>query len=212
MPFIPNLEQVRTRTRGYLPNWERSNSIYFVTFRLADSLPLHVARALEQERSRLQHAISGGSSVERSQAREAFSIEFERALDAGYGEALLADPRIAKLIAETLTHFDGDRYRLIAWCVMPNHVHVVVRTDELSKVVHSWKSFTAHKANEILGRSGGFWYREYFDRLVRTDEELERIVAYVMGNPEKAGLRDWPWRWRAAESAAARPAGGQRYP
>jgi REP element-mobilizing transposase RayT len=100
-------------------------------------------------------------------------------------------------VQDTLLHFDGERYDLIAWCVMPNHVHVVMslRGDHtLNRILDSWKTFTARNANQILGRSGErFWQAEYFDRLVRDDEHLRRVVKYVYENPQRAGLAQWEW-------------------
>ena len=97
---------------------------------------------------------------------------------------------------DALEFLNGKRIRLLAWCVMPNHVHLVFRIlpgQRLSTVMHSLKSFTANKANKLLGRSGQFWQREYYDRMVRDAEELERAIRYVLNNPEKAGLVEWPW-------------------
>jgi hypothetical protein len=74
---------------------------------------------------------------------------------------------------------------------------------ELSKVLQGWKSFTARKANEILGRGGAFWQREYYDRLIRNGDELERAVRYGLNNPERAGLKGWKWVWSAGEDARA---------
>ena len=95
-------------------------------------------------------------------------------------------------------------YRLVAWCVMPNHVHVVCRLlpgQELAAVLQSWKSYTARKANGILERSGNFWQREYYHRLIRDEEEFARAVRYVVSNPDRAGLKDWKWVWSAGGDA-----------
>jgi REP element-mobilizing transposase RayT len=93
-----------------------------------------------------------------------------------------------EIAAGALQHFDGDRYDLIAWSIMPNHIHVVFTAHEsISKTLHSWKSYIAHAAGERM------FEREYYDRLVRDERDLERTVAYVRGNPAKAGLVDWPW-------------------
>jgi REP element-mobilizing transposase RayT len=103
---------------------------------------------------------------------------------------------IATLVAAALKLFDGERYHLSAWCVMPNHVHVVLRpfvSWKLPAILHSWKSFTAKRANELLGRSGTFWQREYYDHLVRNSKEYIRVVNYVTENPIRAGLKDWEW-------------------
>jgi REP element-mobilizing transposase RayT len=112
----------------------------------------------------------------------------------------MRDARIAEVVADSLRYWDAKKYRLIAWCVMPNHVHVVLRLfpgQELPKVVHSWKTYSAKMANRQLNRSGSFWQREYYDRLVRDGEELERAISYILRNPEQAGLAAWPWAWSA---------------
>ena len=106
------------------------------------------------------------------------------------------------MVASAIRHFDGDRYRLFAWCVMPNHVHAVLQplgTWNLAQILHSWKSFTAQRANALLNRSGAFWQREYYDRMLRDGKEFLRAVEYVGRNPEKAGLNDWPWVWTCLE-------------
>jgi len=97
------------------------------------------------------------------------------------------------MVAGALGQFDGKRYRLFAWCVMPNHVHVVFQTladNTLEKVLHSWKSYAAKRADLILERSGEFWQHEYYDHLIRDAAEFERAVAYVAENPKKAHLKD----------------------
>lgn len=109
---------------------------------------------------------------------------------------MLARIDVAEIVATALRHFDGSRYRLLCWCVMPNHVHVVVQpapSTNLSSVVHSWKSYTAQQINRLLGRQGTLWQREYYDHIVRSEVALGRIMVYVMNNPAKAGLVNWPW-------------------
>lgn len=108
----------------------------------------------------------------------------------------MRDSRVAKIVAESIQHFEGTRYRLLAWCVMPNHVHVVFSPlggNHLDGILHSWKSFSALRANRLLGIRGAFWQREYFDHLIRSEESLLKIIDYVKGNPRRAGLRNWPW-------------------
>jgi REP element-mobilizing transposase RayT len=102
------------------------------------------------------------------------------------------------MVASAIRYFDGQRYRLYAWCVMPNHVHAVLQPLggwRLAQILHSWKSFTAKRANVLLNRDGEFWQREYYDRMLRDEREFLRAVRYVGDNPVKAGLRDWPWVW-----------------
>jgi REP element-mobilizing transposase RayT len=170
-----------------LPHFDSPETIQFVTFRLADSLPRSVVESLKLRRESLQ--------------------AFDRELDVGLGTCWLRKSEIASLVERGLFHFDGERYRLLAWCLMPNHVHVVVEMLEkgsLTEIVKSWKSFTARQANTLLGRSGAFWHADYFDRYMRDEGHLVRTIEYVEQNPVKAGLAHtasaWPWssaRFRA---------------
>ncbi len=113
---------------------------------------------------------------------------------------------VAEVVAATLRLFDEKRYRLFAWCIMPNHVHAVVcvfPTYKLSKILHSWKSYTAKEADRILRTHGTFWQREYYDHLLRDESEFERAVKYTAENPTKAGLRNWKWLWVRGQGARA---------
>jgi len=108
----------------------------------------------------------------------------------------MRDSRVARIVADAIRHFHGQRYRLLAWCVMPNHVHVLFSPQpghELETILHSWKSYSANKANTLLARSGPFWQREYFDHLVRDESSLRKITKYIQDNPKRAGLLNWPW-------------------
>lgn len=189
-----------TRWRGYLPHLESSQPTYFVTFRLADSLPLAVVAQLREERQLLwktSRAVTESASAQvRLESLRTLLRKTERWLDRGVGACYMRDPQIAGIVADAMLHFRGTRYRLRAWCVMPNHVHAVfspVGGYSLATIVQSWKSFSALAANQRLGRKGRFWQREYFDHLVRDEASLQRIVRYVRENPEKAGLRNWTW-------------------
>jgi len=131
----------------------------------------------------------------------------EEWLDTGAGDAWLRDPRISQLVEDALLHFDGMPYRLHAWVVMPNHVHVLFTPMEgstLSGILHSWKSYTAKEANRILGRSGEFWQEEYFDRYVRNEEPYWAAVEYIEQNPVKAGLCTRKEEWRFGSTAKRR--------
>jgi len=168
-------------SRGYLPHFDLPDLLQSITFRLADSLPQAVL-------DEMTHELAEHPEAKRQRERERRIAAY---LDAGHGACWLKDSRVADLVESALLHFDGRRYRLLAWCVMPNHVHALVETNEgfpLSKIVHSWKSFTGNEANKILGRSGDFWQREYHDRFIRDDEHYRNAVVYIENNPVKAGL------------------------
>ena len=128
-------------------------------------------------------------------------------LDQGRGERYLGDERVADVVETTLLHFDGQRYRLHAWCIMPNHVHVLVTPQgahALSKILQSWKSFTANKANELLNRRGTFWAAEYHDRYIRDEAHYANALSYIALNPVKAGLCATAEEWRFSSSWAGR--------
>ena len=197
-------DDVERRFRGYLPHLEGPNRAYFVTFRLADSLPPEVQQKIRERRSKILRAQrAGNATTAEARVRPAQDAgvtvrAIEEALDRGSGACYLRRNEVAATVASALQHFDGQRYRLYAWCVMPNHVHAVLeplRGWKLAQILHSWKSFSAHRANAILNRSGELWQREYYDRLLRDGREFLRAVQYVARNPVKAGLRDWPWVW-----------------
>jgi REP element-mobilizing transposase RayT len=169
---------------------ELDGAIYFITFRLADSLPAEVLSELRELRIQLEHQIP------RQSISAVLNLHLDAALDAGAGACWLRRRDLAAFIEDAIRHFDDRRYRLIAWCVMPNHVHALVRIErgrDLANVVHSWKSFTAHRCNAILGRTGRFWQQGYFDRIVRDEADLERVIEYIVGNPASSGLADWPF-------------------
>ncbi|MGH9747312.1 MAG: transposase [Candidatus Acidiferrales bacterium] len=188
------------RSRRRLPHWEADDAIYFVTFRLSDSLPESVVERIQFERHDIiataRSAHRELSLSEHKRLKTLFGEHLDANLDRGAGQCFLANPAVADVVAESLLHFHLKRYLLYAWCVMPNHVHVLFRlllANDLAAVLHSWKSYSAKKANRLLLRSGEFWQREYFDHLVRSEDEFHRLVAYILQNPEKAGLHDWRW-------------------
>jgi len=120
----------------------------------------------------------------------------EEYFDHGAGSCPFLDMRIAGTMAAALRFREGKHYRLLAWCIMPNHVHVVARLfpgQELARVVKAWKDFSAKAANQTLGRKGRFWQREYYDRMIRNEDELDRSIRYVLENPARAGLKNWIW-------------------
>jgi S-adenosylmethionine decarboxylase proenzyme len=197
-----NFGEVKIRNRGLLPHWEKENGIYFVTFRLADSLPQNIIQTLEIEQEQTTKILSNLerelSIDEKRKVDWLFSDKADKYLDQNFGECYLRNPEIAEIVSNSLKHFDNERYHLFAWCIMPNHVHVVFRplqNNKIDEILHSWKSFTAHKINNILKKDGIFWQREYYDHLVRDQEEFERIIQYVSDNPIKANLKNWNWVW-----------------
>ena len=216
----PRFGEVRIHNRGRLPHWEQDAATYFITFRLADSLPAPVLEGIESERQAIVKTAyqlhRDLSTDERRKIQQLSTPVIEKFLDNGKGACHLRNPAIAEEVANSLLHFNEKRYRLFAWCVMPNHVHVVARLfpgQTLATVVHSWKSFSAKHANQVLGSHGIFWQREYYDHLIRSESEFERAIRYVQENPAKAGLKNWKWVWmcgRDARTTAAEDGGATK--
>lgn len=198
--YLTNPGDASRRGRKMLPHWELQGGCYAVTFRLGDSLPRTVLDSFVQEREALAERLrrkGPPTAVERLALARVMNEKVEAWLNTERGACYLRRPEIAEVVADALGAFHGDRYWLVTWCVMPNHVHAVVRPFEafsLEQVLHSWKSFTAHSCNRIIGRGGDFWQRESYDHLLRNAQELEHAVEYALTNPEHAGLKGWPWR------------------
>jgi REP element-mobilizing transposase RayT len=210
-----NTPWAEPRSRGELPHLYKEGGSYFVTFRLLNAVDTKKRRR------------DGGTTTRtttRRQKKHTLSPEQQAVLVARetepplrLGSCALLRPEIAESIQHALRHFHGQRYHLSAWCVMPNHVHVVVTPNdgwELSAILHSWKSFTAHQANKSLKRQGAFCERESFDHLIRTVEHFEAFVHYVENNPVEARLcqtpEDWAWSSAHLRKNAARTAAPQR--
>ncbi len=167
----------------------------FLTFRLADSLPA-------AQLARLRAQFSSGDAAENSYARQRrYFGRFDGLLDAGHhGPIWLRNPPVAAVVAGSLRHFHGKAYTLVCYCLMPNHVHMVISLPDdappLLETLQRLKGYTALQANKLLGRTGQFWQRETYDHIVRSSEEMTRIIAYVVNNPVKAGLaetwQEWP--------------------
>ncbi len=181
-------------SRGYHPHCDFPCLVQLIGFRLYDSVPAELIARWTRELT---------TFIE-TERRAIIWEKIDRYADTGHGSCLLAKPEIAQVVEGSLLHFDGKRYDLLAWCVMSNHVHVLVavRPDEsLPKIVHSWKSFTAHQSNRILHRSGQFWMTDYYDEYMRTTTQLERTIEYIEYNPVHANLATRPEDWLFSSAA-----------
>jgi putative transposase len=171
--------------RGYLPHHDVPVVRQFVTLRLVDAMP--ASRRGEWE------------ALLRIEDNRQRRTKLEEYLDRGLGECWLRQPRIAAIVEGAFRFFEGERYRLRAWVVMPNHAHVLVEVSQtpLAELLHSWKGFSAREANKLLGRTVAFWEREYWDTKMRHDEQERKAVRYIEANPVKAGLtaeaKEWAW-------------------
>ncbi len=224
--------------RRKLPHIHPPGAILFVTSRLAGSVPKAVLQEWKSEKQWLEHELKRVAlEARQTNAIESLNhetrllafhrrwfVKFEEILHrADHGPTWLKEVRIAKLVADSIEYRDGKAFRLDAYCIMSNHVHIVFKPflDErnisakpqqagsllyesteppLGVIMHSLKSYTANEANKLLKRSGAFWETESYDHVIRDEEEYHRVIAYVLNNPVKAGLvkdwREWPWSWK----------------
>jgi type I restriction enzyme R subunit/putative DNA methylase len=201
------LEFLGWHERGYLPHCDFPGLVQFVTYRLEDSMPA-------SRRSEWEHLLAIEDVREKR-------TKLEDYLDRGLGDCYLRDPQIAQLAEDALLHFHEQRCEMLAWCVMPNHVHVLVHVWQtpLWKLVKSWKVHVALRAKSLLPErrilirpegdhtartpnwnsalQHGFWQREYWDTFMRDEEQERKAIRYIENNPVKAKLcrvaEDWPF-------------------
>lgn len=206
--FLDPERRIDRRQRN-LPHWHQSEAVTFVTFRLADAIPQQALTRWADDRRRwlLARGLPADGDLAATLAllpddqRKAYFREFGKRfhelLDAGHGSCVLSDPRCSAVVESALTHFDGSRYHLGRYVVMPNHVHLLVAPMEehaLSAILKSWKGFTAREINRLNGTSGQVWQHESFDHLVRHAGSLEAFERYIEENPVKAKLREGAFR------------------
>lgn len=181
-------------TKNRLPHWHQPGATYFLTFRLADSIPSRLLATWSQERDAWLRAHPPPLTLKHElEFHDRFSGKLEQWLDAGFGACPLRENRCATVVSDALRYFDGERYHQYSSVVMPNHIHAVVALCnpwKIEQIVHSWKRFSARRINEILGRQGPLWQRDYFERLIRDERHLANCLRYIRRNPEKANLKE----------------------
>lgn len=176
-------------SRRNLPHWRQDGAIYFVTFRLADSLPaekLHAWRA-QRDQWLARHPKPHSAALE-AEYRAQWEERIDAWLDAGHGACSLRDAAAQTIVEGALRFFDTQRYLLGEFVVMPNHVHALVMPmggHDLSSILHSWKSFTANQINRQQGREGTLWQDESFDHIIRDDESLAATIRYIRENGKR---------------------------
>lgn len=180
-------------SRGYLPHYDGGATTQFITLRLEDSVPPSV---IDKWKVFLTH-------LKEEEAKRILQERIEKYLDQGYGKCFLRIPPVAKEIEDALREFEGERYRLHAWVIMPNHLHLLftqIEPNTLAQIMHSFKSYSAKEANRILNCSGSFWQAEYFDREIRDGNHYANAFGYIERNPVKARLckRAEDWRFSSA--------------
>jgi REP element-mobilizing transposase RayT len=197
---------VKTFYYRHLPHYHPPNATYFITFRVAGSLPADAIERLQQERTQSLKRIGGfvdkKCRVEAYREHQKGYLEkFDALLDgATTGPRWLGIPQVAEIVSESIHYRDQRVYDLLSYCIMPNHVHMVFvgRSDTPTyRILQSLKRHTARQANLVLQRQDTFWQEESYDHVIRDGDELEQTIRYVLWNPVKAGLvESWEeWRW-----------------
>jgi REP element-mobilizing transposase RayT len=188
-----------------LPHWSQAGALCFITWRTWDSIPQSVLAGWLAERDRwlARQGVDPTQidwRIQIDRLEPSLQQDFHRHiadrwnahLDACHGKCVLRRPVLAEIVAQSLKHFDGDRYELTDFVIMPNHVHLVAAFPNEDAMLHhceSWKRYTATKLNRQLGRSGRFWQQDGFDHLLRSVEEFDYLRQYIANNPSRAGLR-----------------------
>jgi len=179
-------------TKRNLPHWHQKGKVYFVTFRLYDSIPQEIAEKIKRERHNWfeKNKIDNMTDLhnlpleKRIEYYRLFSKRYDRLLDNGYGSCILADKKCRQIVEDTLKHFDNERYYLDKYVIMPNHVHVILIPKgewTLSNILHSWKSFSANEINKRINRTRELWMHESFDHIIRSAQQMEKIRVYIAG-------------------------------
>ena len=206
------MKKIKTEYYNRLPHIAPVGASFFVTFRLSDSLPQHVIKALKKEMHIAVNRVKLGQPKDRNdhiiEIKKIYFTNFEHPLDDKiYGECYLSMPDIAQIIKNKLHSLDGVQYDLIAYCIMPNHVHMLVdfsiqivdangfyhldipeNYTQLSSVMKMIKGGSAYESNKVLERNGSFWYKDSYDRYIRDEKDYWNVINYIIHNPVKANL------------------------
>jgi REP element-mobilizing transposase RayT len=201
--------------RRHLPHWQPEGARFFVTFRLKDSIPKVKLWQLKQKYDMLMENVEDATTI--YHLHKQYFAEYDQLLDTVIsGPTYLAAPKVAELVTQELHHFDTQLYDLIAYCIMSNHVHLLIDTSRqfqdgtitstyqnLDQIMKRLKGRSAMAINKYLDRPGQFWQRESYDHWVRSERELLNIISYIVENPVKAGLvahwKDWKYTyWKSS--------------
>jgi putative transposase len=197
--------------RRNLPHIHPEGFPIFITFNLVESLPKEVTKRLKEQRDQEMKALAADANT-KAQVHEKYFDKYDEWLDkCEHGHQWLKDERIASIVMRKIHSFENERYELLTHCIMPNHVHLLVRLMDghalnhkgktaiypLTDTVRLIKGSTARECNLVLKRTGSFWQHESYDHYVRDEHELERIINYILNNPVKAGLvKEWTeWKF-----------------
>ena len=185
-----------------LPHWEAEAVVYHVSFRLVDSIPQARLRQWINERKTLLENAKIANRIlsidEVNRLQYLYGEHVEKYLDAGYGSCLLRQEAAAQIVKDSLEYYNKQKYLLHAWCIMPNHLHVIFQllaSYRQREVLFGWKSYTAHAINKALNRSGTLWQSDCYNHIIRTEREYYNQMWYVWNNPKYLPAEEKKWRW-----------------
>jgi len=186
-PFLDRTEEIIISTGDILPHWHQSGKIQFVTFRLADSLPQVKIIELKSLISNFerQHPKPWDETII-AKYHKIIGPRYERLLDNGYGDCILKGRNCQEIIKNSIFFYNDNKYNIIAFVIMPNHVHILLKLNDdyrLGTVIQSIKRHTAREINKLLVRKGAVWMKGYFDRIVRSEDHLKHYINYIINNP-----------------------------
>ncbi len=177
----------------HIPHWQQNDAVCFITWRLADSLPQVLLREWNEQRAAwLARNPEPWTAKQTTEYYTLFSQRIDTWLDQGMGSRLLAKSECATIVSDTMMYFDGERFLMHAYVIMPTHVHVLfspLHGHRMEKIVQGWKSVSARRLVRECGVGMPVWQKRYWDRLIRNDRHFEACVGYIRDNPGKAGLR-----------------------
>ena len=193
------------------PHWSQAGTVVFITFRTHDSIPREVVERWEKEKqdwlrhhdldARAHWSLIVPTLPGKDQADfyKTFNRTREAFLDTCHGGCLLKRQELAKIVADSLMHFDLQRYRMGDFVVMPNHVHLLAvfsSAEAMKEQCDSWLHYTAFRINQVISEKGKFWQQEPFDHLVRNPDQYEYLRQYIAVNPKKTGLKPGEYYYR----------------
>lgn len=205
-------KEIHNHCRKYSPHFENQR-YQMITYRLYDSVPREVIEQWKREvgvgmqAARLPNVVGEPPALQMptslQQKQRQMLVLIDKYEDTGYGQCFMKNDNVAQIVRDNLMFHNGKKYNLLKWCIMPNHVHILIEVFNgisLSEIIHSWKSYSANQINKLFNRTGQVWMMEYFDRYIRDYDHFEKVVNYIHNNPVKAGLVKSPseYRWSSA--------------
>ena len=191
LTFVDTRQHIQITPGSHLPHWAQGHSTQFITFRLADSLPQDKLLEIKQSRQQWLNDHPKPWDTDTTMQYDSLTQTCDKWIDAGYGECILQYVEVRDIVVQTIMYGDKDEYDVMAFVIMPNHVHVILAVRDghsLQDIVGKWKRVSSHRINKLLGREGSVWERDAFDRLLRSYKDYTNKVNYIIDNPKHLPL------------------------